>query len=162
LRSLSATNRLLVKDTLTSIERVNRLTYDIDQKRILIDAHVFDKNNVDMMYLEGAIAATDADFLVIARAYDQTATLPNEHKIWEDFKAQAAALLRPIQRVLALSRGTMMSMGGDGVPISPFSASAREIGRQSLIRMLCKETSHRGCEFGLIRAAGPSGRTALQ
>ncbi len=104
LHSLMVTNRLLVEDMLKSIEYVSRLVHDLDLKRLLIETHVFERDNDEMEHLETLIDAADADFTVTARAYEPLVTLPGERVVWEELKTQAAALRWPIKQVLEFSR----------------------------------------------------------
>jgi len=104
MRSVKTTNRLLLEDMLSSVERVDQLARDVDQKRLLIYAHVFENDTQDMRRVEGKIAEVDADFAATAHAYEPIATLPGEHETWETLQAQVVAVHKPIERVMELSR----------------------------------------------------------
>jgi signal transduction histidine kinase len=97
-------DQLLVDNMLTSIELVSRLGRDVDQRRLLVDEHIFEARTEDMARIERRLARVDADFADAARAYDPIATLEGERPVWDDLRAQAAALDAPVDRALAFSR----------------------------------------------------------
>jgi signal transduction histidine kinase len=96
--------RELTLNMLAGIELVSTLAVDVDQERLLVDAHIFEKRAVDMEATERRIAVTRADFERAARAYDLIATLPGEREAWLRLREDAGALESPITHVLALSR----------------------------------------------------------
>jgi signal transduction histidine kinase len=97
-------NQLLVDDMLTSIQLVSRLGRDVDQRRLLVDEHIFEARTEDMARIERRLDRVEADFADAARAYDPIADLEGERAAWEDLRAQAAALDEPVARALVLSR----------------------------------------------------------
>ena len=97
-------NRHTVERMLASVELVSRLGTDVDQKRLLIDAHIFQKEAVDMARIEERIARVDADFAATERAFEPFATGNGERVVWDDLRNQTAAMQAPIEKALALSR----------------------------------------------------------
>jgi two-component system OmpR family sensor kinase len=97
-------NHVIVANLLSSIELVSRIARDIDQKRLLVDAHIFESTRQDMKAVEAKMANVDADFASTAAAYAPLANQPGEHAAWKALEANVSAIQQPIQRVLELSR----------------------------------------------------------
>jgi signal transduction histidine kinase len=96
--------RQIVENMLTSIELVAAVRHDLNEERRLIDAHIFEKGELDMQRLDADIADVDADFAETTRAYEPIATFPEERTTWEDVKTTIAGMRGPITHVLELSR----------------------------------------------------------
>jgi C4-dicarboxylate-specific signal transduction histidine kinase len=104
MRRLQAANRGVIENAILSVEDVSHLVRDIDQKRLLVDAHIFEKAAQDMEILERRIAEVDADVERTSRLYEQLATFPGEHEKWAELRFTLASLRQPIEHVLTLSR----------------------------------------------------------
>ena len=119
-QAVEAQNRQTVESMLDSVELVSRLARDVDLKRVLVDDHIFQKTESEMAWLEARIANVDADFATAVGAYKPYTNHAAERVLWEDLRAQVAAVEAPIQRALALSRqnrdleagGVLASLGG--------------------------------------------------
>jgi signal transduction histidine kinase len=96
--------RAIIQNTLTSIELVARLGRDLAEQRRLVDAHVYEKEAVDMGRLEAEIAQIDVDLDTTERAYEPWVMFPEERPTWEKLRAKIAGLHGPMERVLELSR----------------------------------------------------------
>jgi signal transduction histidine kinase len=77
---------------------------DVDQVRILTDAHIFEASAVDRQRLEEEIAAAQADYESVAQAYGPLTTLPGEAAVWNELQHQVALIRAPLLETLALSR----------------------------------------------------------
>ena len=80
------------------------MVHDIDQERLLIDAHIFATTNEQRASLESRLSQIDTDLASVARAYEPLNTFPSEHEIWQTLWQEIGALRLPIQTVLELSR----------------------------------------------------------
>jgi len=89
---VAAINRDLVKNAILSIEALNGVVRDIDQKRLLVDAHIFETKPEEMEPLEIRIAQTDADQDKFARAFEPLAK-SREHALWEKVWDEVVALI---------------------------------------------------------------------
>jgi signal transduction histidine kinase len=97
-------DRMILRNALVSIENVSRFVHDIDEKRLLLDAHIFEKEARDMELLEGRIADIDADMLRVARVYEPLVIFPKERETWDTLRAEVLSVAQPIERTLELSR----------------------------------------------------------
>jgi signal transduction histidine kinase len=104
LDTLRSANRLLVRNTVTRTECVDKLRHDTDQMRLLTDMHIMETNSDDMMRLEARIHELDAAFMDTARVCEPPGGLPAEHAAWASLRAQAAALAPQLREILDLSR----------------------------------------------------------
>lgn len=104
MRGVQEANRRITENALLSIEDVSRIVHDVDQKRLLIDAHIFERTAHDMQRLEAKIADVDADLDRTSLAYEPLALFDGERAAWERLQEQLAGLRRPIDAVLVLSR----------------------------------------------------------
>jgi signal transduction histidine kinase len=104
MRTVEERNRLVVDNMLSSIQLVSRLGHDIDAERLYVHAHIDEKSPVERARIDRRMAGLKADFDDAARAYEATATEPGEQLAWDLLKQNAAALARPTQRALELSR----------------------------------------------------------
>ena len=103
-QAVEAQNRQIVEGMLDSVKLVTRLARDVDQKRLLVDNHIFQKTETEMAWLEARIANVDADFATAVGAYKPYTNHPAERALWEDLRAEVVAVGPPIERALALSR----------------------------------------------------------
>jgi signal transduction histidine kinase len=103
-RRVQSSSRLIVDNMLTSIELVSRVARDIDQKRLLVEAHIFEHESVSMAHIEREIIAMDADYASTARLYEPLSTLPGERGAWDRLQADVATIKAPIASAIELSR----------------------------------------------------------
>jgi signal transduction histidine kinase len=101
---VAAVNRDLAKNAILSIDNLNGVTRNIDQKRLLVDAHIFESKPEEMEALEIRIAQTDADQDKFARAFEPLSKSRGEHALWEKVWDEIVALRQPVQKALDLSR----------------------------------------------------------
>jgi signal transduction histidine kinase len=144
MRGVLATNHLLVDDMLTSIELVSRLSRDVDQKKLLVDAHIFEKQTHDMQALESRIRKVDADYAAAAAAYKPLATIEGAGAAWQSLQDNVAAIAQPVERILELSRNnqdtearaTMRAIEGRFDAIARAAATLIQINRDEANRTL--------------------------
>jgi signal transduction histidine kinase len=156
MRAAAARNHVLVDNMLTSIERVSRLARDIDQKRLLVDAHIFETTTQSMKVVEAKIARIDSDFATTATAYEPLATLTGEHAAWQELEANVAAMQQPIERVLDLSRHNEDAAARAGMALleDRFDEAARTA--DTLVRI-----NHDGAEAALAHVRALRQRTTF-
>jgi two-component system, OmpR family, sensor kinase len=104
MRAVLARDRALVNQMLSSVELVSRLSRDVDEKRLLVDAHIFEKRTQSMSMLEANIAKLDADYAAAAGAYEPLARLTSQERAWQRLQDDVSAIERPLERTLDLSR----------------------------------------------------------
>ncbi len=104
MQSGHAKNDLVVDNMLTSIELVSRIARDIDQKRLLLDAHILESGTPSMQAVEARLAKLDGDYSAAAAAYEPLATLTGEAAVWQRLQDNVAAIAQPVNTVLGLSR----------------------------------------------------------
>src|SRR5262252_10688228 len=83
---------------------LNGVVRNIDQKRLLVDAHIFESKPEEMEPLEIRIAQTDADQDKLARAFEPRLKSEGEQALWEKVWDEIVALRQPVQKALDLSR----------------------------------------------------------
>jgi signal transduction histidine kinase len=100
-------DRRIVGNALLSIEYVSRYIHDLDQKRLLIDVHIFQRTTQDMQRVEARILEVDADLARTALAYEPLASFRGERTVWMSLQAEVAGLDAPIGRALDFSRSNL-------------------------------------------------------
>ena len=103
-RRVAAANRDLCTNAILSIEDLTGVVRNIDQKRLLVDAHIFESQPEEMEPLEIRIAQTDADQDKLARAFEPRLKSVGEQALWEKVWDEIVALRQPVQKALVLSR----------------------------------------------------------
>ena len=103
-RRVAAANRDICTNAILSIEDLNGLVRNIDQKRLLVDAHIFESTPDEMAPLELRIAQTDADQDKLARAFEPLSKSEDQQALWEKVWDEIVALRQPVQKALELSR----------------------------------------------------------
>jgi two-component system, OmpR family, sensor kinase len=103
-RTVERQVQLIVDDALESIRLVARMDHDIDQQRIALDRHLFERQPFDVKNEDATIAGLEADLAAAARAYDPLARFPNERVIWEKARAEIEAVKPPMERAIEFSR----------------------------------------------------------
>jgi len=103
-RHVQVSSRTIADNMLASIQLVSVIRHDLARKRLLLDAHIFEKEAVDMARIDREIAAIDDDFAAAARAYEPISTFPDERAEWAALQTDVARLREPMGRVLELSR----------------------------------------------------------
>lgn len=96
--------RAITQNAMTSTLLVSRMGRAIYLERLLVDAHIFEREAGGMGRVEGRIAAVQAEYAAAARAYEPLATFPGEPGAWQQLKRDVAALRAPLGEALALSR----------------------------------------------------------
>jgi len=104
MRGIQAANRRIAEKAMVGIEGVSRFVHDIDEKRLLIDEHIFDTAKPEMGSVERRILQTDADLEAVSRAYEPLTSFPGERATWESLRRDLGDLRLPIEKVLDLSR----------------------------------------------------------
>ena len=103
-RETQAKDRTIARNAMVSIEEVGRIIRDIDQERLLVDAHIFQSGPQQLEAIEQRISQVEADMMKAVGEYEPLTTFPGEHAIWEDLWRQVGDLRPSLQRVLQLSR----------------------------------------------------------
>jgi signal transduction histidine kinase len=103
-RRVQAANEKIAENALVSIADVSQIVHDIDQSRLLVDAHIFGFTTEERAPIENRMSAIDADLKTVARQYEPLTTFPGEHAVWEHLWADILSLQAPIQRAIELSR----------------------------------------------------------
>src|SRR5262245_26037553 len=104
MRGIQAANRTIAENAIASVEGVSRIVRDIDQKRFLIDEHIFATAPLEMEAVEKQILQTDADLEAASSAYEPLTTFDGEQSAWESLMEELAELRQPIEKALELSR----------------------------------------------------------
>src|SRR5262249_46326995 len=104
MRGTQAANRRIVENAIVGIEDVSRIVHDIDEKRLLIDQHIFETTNREMVAVETRIRQPNADLESVSRSHEPLTSYPGEYATWESLRHDLADLRQPIERVLDLSR----------------------------------------------------------
>ena len=97
-------DRTIARNAMVSIEEVGRIIRDIDQERLLVDAHIFQSEPEQMEGIEQRISQVETDMMKAAGEYEPLSTFPGEHAVWEDLWREAGNLRPSLQRVIQLSR----------------------------------------------------------
>ena len=103
-RRSQARTREIIENMLASVAMVSRMADDVDDERLLIDEHIFEKRSSNMAILEKRIDWVLADYMAAARVYDPITTLPQEHETWVQVQREVASIQEPIRHALSLSR----------------------------------------------------------
>ena len=103
-RSVQANVDLIEHNALASIRLVQRMSLDVQRKRILVDRHIYEHEPVHLRELETRIVATDDDYTAAARAYAPLATFEGEATSWNQLTLDDDALAPRLDMALALSR----------------------------------------------------------
>ncbi|HET9596491.1 MAG TPA: ATP-binding protein [Anaeromyxobacteraceae bacterium] len=103
-REIRDSSDALVSNTMASLVLVSRMSHDLDQERLLFDAHIFESDPAAMARVEREIALLRADFASTAARYEPLATLPEERATYDRLRAGIAAARPAVEQALALSR----------------------------------------------------------
>jgi two-component system, OmpR family, sensor kinase len=104
MRGNQAQNQAIVEKMLASIELLFRLERNLYRNRLLVDAHISEKQPSGMDEIERRIAEVDADFAAGARAYIGTIGETGEREAWEELQAEVTGLQPDLAQVIQLSR----------------------------------------------------------
>jgi signal transduction histidine kinase len=104
IRASQAEVRLITRHAATNIELVARLSRALDQKRLLIEDHILEKQIGDMDRFEAQLADADRDIASASRSYQAIGDEEGEQAAWNQLVAEIAAVEPQIARVLSLSR----------------------------------------------------------
>jgi signal transduction histidine kinase len=103
MRNSQAQVRLITKHAASNIEVVARLSRDLDQKRFLVQNHIFEKEPRDMDRIEAQIADVNADIAEASRSYEAIGDEETEHAAWQQLTTEIAAMEPQIAHALSLS-----------------------------------------------------------
>jgi signal transduction histidine kinase len=103
-RKVQGDVRDIMENALASVELVNRMGHDVDHERLLIEAHIFERESLAMERVEAQLAVLQADYAAAARAYEPLAVFPGEARAWRQLQDDVGALRGPLAETLALSR----------------------------------------------------------
>jgi hypothetical protein len=91
-------------NSLASIVEVARIARDVDQQRIVVDNHVFEKEATDMAASERRLARITHDMQAAEVACEPLTELPNEAQIWRAAQASLDRFEATLAEVIELSR----------------------------------------------------------
>jgi signal transduction histidine kinase len=94
----------IVQNAMASTRLVERIDHDFDHQRLLLDAHIFERDAVTMQRIEAGLSELRADYAHAARAHDPLAELLAEAVAWQKLEQHVAAIEKPVAETLALSR----------------------------------------------------------
>src|SRR5215467_12164814 len=94
----------LFANSLASIVEVARIARDVDQQRIVVDNHVFEKEATDMVADEQRLAHITDDMEAAKVTYQPLTELPNEAQIWRAAQASLDRFEVIVAEVVRLSR----------------------------------------------------------
>jgi len=95
---------LIMQRALASIELVTYLSRDIDQERLLFDAHIVEPERASMERIERELSNAEVRIAATSQAYEPTIGDDIERAEWQKLQAQLAALRPKVERALDLSR----------------------------------------------------------
>jgi signal transduction histidine kinase len=91
-------------NSLASIIEVERIARDVDQQRILVDNHVFERDAIDMAADEQRLARITHDLQAAKTAYEPLTELPNEAQTWRAAQVSLNRFENIVAEVVELSR----------------------------------------------------------
>jgi signal transduction histidine kinase len=104
IRTSQAEVRLITRHAATNIELVARLSRDLDQKRLLLENHILEKQVGDMDRIEAELDKVDGDIAAASRSYRSIGDEEGEQGVWEQLVADIVAIEPQIARAVSLSR----------------------------------------------------------
>jgi signal transduction histidine kinase len=103
-RSEQSEVSLISEHALISTELASRLSRNLYRKRLLIEAHIFEKNIKDMQSIEAELARIDTTIAETSHAYEPIAVEQGERAAWQELQADVAHVQPRIERAIDLSR----------------------------------------------------------
>jgi signal transduction histidine kinase len=104
IRASQAEVRSITKHAATNIELVARLSRALDQKRLLIEDHILERQIEDMNRFEAQLSDADRDIASASRSYQSIGDEEGERAVWDQLLAEIAALEPEITRIISFSR----------------------------------------------------------
>ena len=104
MQNTQANVQLIVERALRSIELASQLSHEIDQKRLLFDAHIVETDGATMKQIEEQIAIADTRIAATIQAYEPTIIDDAERATWQELQRRIATVQPRIARILDLSR----------------------------------------------------------
>lgn len=103
-RTVHGTEGEIVDNAATSIRLIGRMGFDLQQERILLGRHVFERETAQMAEIEEQIAANRADYAAAAREYAPLVRFENEASTWFALASDVATVEQQATAALDLSR----------------------------------------------------------
>jgi signal transduction histidine kinase len=94
----------LMNSALTRVELAERMGRDIYRLRVLIDAHILEREAVGMERVEKRMAESEADYADAARVYQSVTMFPGEASTWRQLENDVRALQTLLADTLTLAR----------------------------------------------------------
>lgn len=91
-------------NALASISEVERIARGVDQQRIVVDNHVFEKEAIDMAADEQRLARITDDIQAARTTYKPLTSLPDEVEVWHAAQASLDRFQVIVAQVVELSR----------------------------------------------------------
>jgi signal transduction histidine kinase len=95
---------LISEHALNSTELASRLSRNLYKKRLLIEAHIFAKDTINMQNIEGELVGIDAVIAETSRSYEPIAVEQGERAAWQQLQADLANVQPKIEKAIQLSR----------------------------------------------------------
>lgn len=95
---------LISEHALNSTELASRLSRNLYKKRLLIEAHIFEKDTISMQYIEEELVGVDALIAETSRAYEPIAVEQGERAAWQELQGDIANVQPRIEKAIDLSR----------------------------------------------------------
>lgn len=87
----------------SSVELLSKISRDFTRERLLVDAHIAEKEKIGMLRLSAHIADIDRELTNAEPAFDQLVLFSDEAETWARVRSDLDALRPQISEVLALS-----------------------------------------------------------
>ena len=94
----------IVGNAVRSIVLVRRIGLDVERKRLLVEAEIFEHDELAVARAEARIANVELDYTAAVREYEGIPYFRGEQAPWQRLKKQIAALQAPTSKALELSR----------------------------------------------------------
>ncbi len=104
IRASQAEVRFITRHAATNIELLARLSRALDQKRLLIEDHILEKQIGDMDRFEAQLEDADRDIASASHSYEPIGDEEGERAVWDQLVAEVAAVEPQIARIISLSR----------------------------------------------------------
>jgi signal transduction histidine kinase len=96
--------RGLMREALRNIELAERIGRDMYRRRLLVDAHILEKDRPGMLRVEAQLGEVAADYAEATRTRQALVPFPGEEDAWQALEEDVRALDSPLDETLALSR----------------------------------------------------------
>jgi signal transduction histidine kinase len=103
-RTAQSEVRVISEHALHSTELASRLSRNLYKKRLLIEAHIFEKDTINMQNIEGELVSIDTVIAETSRAYGPIALEQGERTAWQQLQSDIANVQPSLDSAIDLSR----------------------------------------------------------